>query len=100
MIRRPPRSTLFPYTTLFRSLDRCEGRGDAVETPIGAVPTLNAIDRSGLNLPDDVMANLLKVDAAEWLEAVVAQKDFLISFKGAIPKGIIDEHHELARRLQ
>src|SRR5712691_1277268 len=81
-------------------LDRCEGRGDAVETPIGAVPTLNAIDRSGLNLPDDVMANLLKEDAAEWLEAVVAQKDFLISFKGAIPKGILDEHHELARRLQ
>src|SRR5256884_2657805 len=23
MIRRPPRSTLFPYTTLFRSLTRC-----------------------------------------------------------------------------
>src|SRR3712207_8632894 len=28
MIRRPPRSTLFPYTTLFRSLhgDRCRRR--------------------------------------------------------------------------
>src|SRR3712207_7403512 len=25
MIRRPPRSTLFPYTTLFRSLPRAEG---------------------------------------------------------------------------
>src|SRR5260221_4102616 len=25
MIRRPPRSTLFPYTTLFRSLDRAAG---------------------------------------------------------------------------
>src|SRR2546430_16153440 len=24
MIRRPPRSTLFPYTTLFRSLLRCD----------------------------------------------------------------------------
>src|SRR5438034_3809009 len=23
MIRRPPRSTLFPYTTLFRSIDVC-----------------------------------------------------------------------------
>src|ERR1039458_9067720 len=23
MIRRPPRSTLFPYTTLFRSIQRC-----------------------------------------------------------------------------
>src|SRR2546426_5750842 len=26
MIRRPPRSTLFPYTTLFRSLSRAPGR--------------------------------------------------------------------------
>src|SRR3712207_8084335 len=28
MIRRPPRSTLFPYTTLFRSCSRRHGRGD------------------------------------------------------------------------
>src|SRR2546426_7398323 len=28
MIRRPPRSTLFPYTTLFRSPGRDRGRGD------------------------------------------------------------------------
>ena len=27
MIRRPPRSTLFPYTTLFRSVSRCIGSG-------------------------------------------------------------------------
>src|SRR5258707_11636331 len=26
MIRRPPRSTLFPYTTLFRSLDMHSGK--------------------------------------------------------------------------
>src|SRR2546430_11662183 len=31
MIRRPPRSTLFPYTTLFRSLS--EGRASAQGTP-------------------------------------------------------------------
>src|SRR3712207_7548780 len=29
MIRRPPRSTLFPYTTLFRSDRRRRGRGGA-----------------------------------------------------------------------
>src|SRR3712207_8367641 len=28
MIRRPPRSTLFPYTTLFRSLDGLTPSGD------------------------------------------------------------------------
>src|SRR3712207_7053436 len=27
MIRRPPRSTLFPYTTLFRSAERATGGG-------------------------------------------------------------------------
>src|SRR3712207_8091887 len=33
MIRRPPRSTLFPYTTLFRSVDDLQGSddGDAAE---------------------------------------------------------------------
>src|SRR2546429_6692146 len=37
MIRRPPRSTLFPYTTLFRSTTRCplnrfqHSRGKALE---------------------------------------------------------------------
>src|SRR2546430_13406355 len=29
MIRRPPRSTLFPYTTLFRSLEQCSAHADA-----------------------------------------------------------------------
>src|SRR2546422_11560677 len=39
MIRRPPRSTLFPYTTLFRSRLAEEGRGgrlDVCEDPGGA----------------------------------------------------------------
>src|SRR2546430_10294074 len=30
MIRRPPRSTLFPYTTLFRSLQHRDGAAEAV----------------------------------------------------------------------
>src|SRR3712207_7883841 len=37
MIRRPPRSTLFPYTTLFRSL-RIEARGRLVEEEQLRVP--------------------------------------------------------------
>src|SRR3712207_8439694 len=33
MIRRPPRSTLFPYTTLFRSLSNPTGSGVGLGTP-------------------------------------------------------------------
>src|SRR3989454_990136 len=36
MIRRPPRSTLFPYTTLFRSATVTAAVTDAIGTPLGA----------------------------------------------------------------
>src|SRR3712207_9010892 len=32
MIRRPPRSTLFPYTTLFRSCNKTKNRIDQVKS--------------------------------------------------------------------
>src|SRR2546422_4397992 len=38
MIRRPPRSTLFPYTTLFRS-PSCSPAWTAIRRPSGAAPT-------------------------------------------------------------
>src|SRR2546425_13337889 len=42
MIRRPPRSTLFPYTTLFRSLTHLAGRNPAREFP-GWIRTIRAL---------------------------------------------------------
>src|SRR5260370_31393543 len=54
MIRRPPRSTLFPYTTLFRSYrsqpDRAQSadrRGDPPRRPSGLVPARGPDARSG-----------------------------------------------------
>src|SRR5687768_17745079 len=34
MLRRPPRSTLFPYTTLFRSRHAQEGRSDSARIKV------------------------------------------------------------------
>src|SRR3712207_5010716 len=41
MIRRPPRSTLFPYTTLFRSVDGAEDYAMFMLTPEGRVSNWN-----------------------------------------------------------
>src|SRR5260221_4744739 len=38
MIRRPPKSTLFPYTTLFRSLNRLSGRESRGPGPLKIEP--------------------------------------------------------------
>src|SRR2546430_12051070 len=48
MIRRPPRSTLFPYTTLFRSLSRLRTIRVYV---VGDVENPGAYDISSLSTP-------------------------------------------------
>src|SRR2546430_17697849 len=45
MIRRPPRSTLFPYTTLFRSIDRVAGERIPPPKPCSA--------RAPISIPRD-----------------------------------------------
>src|SRR2546423_15166105 len=49
MIRRPPRSTLFPYTTLFRSL----GRGSAARRRKGVEYATAAERAPALRIADD-----------------------------------------------
>src|SRR6266478_2832183 len=44
MLRRPPRSTLFPYTTLFRSI--LDERHDVVQRAAGVTRVVHAEDRS------------------------------------------------------
>src|SRR3989304_5615406 len=48
MIRRPPRSTLFPYTTLFRSGELCRTarRTSAIKPPRSVRGTPRRLDRS------------------------------------------------------
>jgi phosphoenolpyruvate carboxykinase (GTP) len=80
-------------------LERCEGRGAATETPIGSVPTKNALDLHGLDLPDSAVSQLLRVDPAEWAEAVHGQETFFESFGDRLPPGILAEHDDLAHRI-
>src|SRR5437764_6318395 len=44
MIRRPPRSTLFPYTTLFRSVGDGGGAGADLHVTQRAAPGLHAVE--------------------------------------------------------
>src|SRR2546427_7958326 len=52
MIRRPPRSTLFPYPTLFRSAE-CGEVGLALELQRGEAGRARRIDALGLQLEKD-----------------------------------------------
>src|SRR6266581_6735618 len=61
MIRRPPRSTLFPYTTLFRSRERAErGPGAGVRRHLAHPPAARAEEHtSELQSPVHLVCRLL-----------------------------------------
>src|SRR5256885_14688788 len=66
MIRRPPRSTLFPYTTLFRSLqfqgsDLTEGRNLLGRMALAIGDSLNEQNNLGLTLSGQSGSNLFKL---------------------------------------
>jgi phosphoenolpyruvate carboxykinase (GTP) len=79
--------------------DRCDGTGKGTATPIGIVPTVHAIDRTGINVPDNAMEALLKVDPADWAEAAVDQATFLDSVGPRLPHEMRDEQLRLAKAV-
>src|SRR5258706_16351187 len=57
MIRRPPRSTLFPYTTLFRSGGTANAAGDVIVYSILVTNTGN-VTLTGVSVTDPLLTNV------------------------------------------
>jgi phosphoenolpyruvate carboxykinase (GTP) len=81
-------------------IERCKGVGKADETPLGFLPTRSAINREGLDVSDDALAELLAVDRDGWRVTLRGQAEFLAKFDARLPSGIRAEHDALARRLR
>ena len=67
-------------------VERVAGTADAAETPIGLVPTVDAIDRTGLDLDDDAMTQLLAVDPASWGHEVALIDEHYAMVGDRLPK--------------
>jgi len=80
-------------------LERVEGRGGAEETPIGFVPSRNALTLDGMNLSPHAVDELLRVDPEDWEQELVDSKEFLQKFGSRLPRGIREEHDKLSGRL-
>ncbi|MEM9111206.1 MAG: phosphoenolpyruvate carboxykinase (GTP) [Planctomycetota bacterium] len=79
--------------------ERCDDRGAVVETPIGLLPTDDAIDRTGLDVPDADMAELLRVDLDEWREKIGLFRDHYAQFGDKLPPELAKQLDALEDRL-
>jgi len=80
-------------------IDRCNDRVSAVETPIGHVPKAKDLNMAGLNLSENALRELLKIDADEWLADLKDQAKFFKKFGSKLPKELKAEHVFLKKRL-
>jgi phosphoenolpyruvate carboxykinase (GTP) len=81
-------------------LERIEGKAAATETPIGAVPTANAITLDGINVSRETMNELLRVEPADWAKEHADVGEFFKKFGDRLPEEIREEHDRLGERLQ
>ena len=72
-------------------VDRCEGKADAVETPIGYEPKPEDIDVEGLDITTDTVRDLLSVDKNLWKEEVKGIKEFYAKFGDKLPQALESE---------
>ncbi len=81
-------------------LDRCRGEAPADETPIGYVPTADSLDLTGLDLPANIIEELLAVHPEPWLSEVQSVREFFSTFGDRLPHAMHDELNSLERRLR
>ena len=79
---------------------RCDGAVDAVETPIGLLPTLDGLNLDQLGLSEDAIASLLRVDADGWMAELPLIEDYYASFGEHVPQELKEELEELKRKLE
>jgi len=79
--------------------ERCDGRGDAVEAPIGYVPGKDGIASEGLAVSPDALNELRRVDSQEWRDEIPRIEEFYAQFGDHVPEGLRDELAALEKRL-
>jgi phosphoenolpyruvate carboxykinase (GTP) len=80
-------------------VERLEGTGGATETPIGFVPTVDALDLGGLDTPREDIEAALRVDAEEWRQEIPQIAEWFSAFGDKLPGVLWAELDALKARL-
>ena len=79
--------------------ERVEGTAKAHKTPIGNLPTTDALDLSGLDIPAEDLKQLLSVDSAGWKKEAGDIGTYYAKFGGQLPQALNQQLEQLRQRL-
>jgi len=79
--------------------ERCAGTADAIDGPLGLVPTEGAIDTEGLDMSDEDLATVLEVDLDALKQQIPQMREFLEKFGDDLPDEISAQLDALEQRL-
>jgi phosphoenolpyruvate carboxykinase (GTP) len=80
-------------------VERLEGKAAAVDTPIGYVPTPDALDVDGLDITREQVEAVLRVDAEEWKAEIPQVTEWFQKFGDKLPGVLWAELDALKARL-
>ncbi|GAA2483101.1 phosphoenolpyruvate carboxykinase (GTP) [Terrabacter carboxydivorans] len=80
-------------------IERLDGDADAVETPIGFVPTEGSIDIDGLDMTPEQVAKAIRVDAADWEKELPLIQEWFDKFGDQLPTELWAELDALKARV-
>jgi len=81
------------------AVQRIEGGAAAVDTPIGLVPTPEALDTDGLRLSEQDLATALAVDVQQWRDELPSISEWFDKIGDKVPSALRDELESLRLRL-
>ena len=64
---------------------RCDDDAEAVETPIGLVPKVESLDLEGLDISDEAMDELLRVEPEDWKAQLSQVREHFAQFGDKLP---------------
>ncbi|WP_432798888.1 phosphoenolpyruvate carboxykinase (GTP) [Poriferisphaera sp. WC338] len=80
-------------------VERCDDKAEAVDSPIGKLPTKAAMDLEGLDMSDKDWDALMKVDAGEWLDVAGKIEEYFAKFGDKLPARLTKQLEALKARL-
>ncbi|HUZ12236.1 MAG TPA: phosphoenolpyruvate carboxykinase (GTP) [Caulobacteraceae bacterium] len=78
---------------------RLDGTADAIETPIGRLPTRSSLDVGGLELSLDALSLLFSIDAEDWRGEAALIAAHYRKFGERLPQALWRQHEALTERL-